>query len=138
MEMLLASDRRSVRRSVFVDCQVVRERGFELLGERAVNLSPDGMLLLCDRPARLGEVLIVTFRVPGTHRWIDTYGSVVRVVSGRRKNDRGPAIGLSFEPLASDEHRLLRAALERFPPTFPARPSRIDYVATAALISFLS
>jgi hypothetical protein len=138
MEMLLVSDRRSVRRSVFVDCQVVRERGFELMGERAVDLSPDGMLLLCDRPARLGEVLIVTFRVPGSQRWIDTFGSVVRTVSGRRRNDRGPALGLSFEPLASEENRLLRGALARFPPIFPARAPRIDYAATAALISLLS
>jgi hypothetical protein len=137
MEMLISSDRRAVRRSVFVDCQVVRERGFQLLGERAVDLSTHGMLVLSDRPVRLGEELVVTFRVPGTQRWIDTLATAVRVVRGHRRGDRGPAIGLAFGPLETEESRLVRGALERFPPIFPARATRIDYAATAALIALL-
>lgn len=134
MEMLMSSDRRSVRRSVFVDCQVVREQGFELIGERAADLSQDGMLLLSDRDVRIGEPMIVTFRVPGTQQWIDTMATVVRAVRGRRRGDRGPSIGLAFEPLSSSDNLLVRAMIERFPPTFPAREPRVDYAATVAFI----
>ncbi|MFT3768871.1 MAG: PilZ domain-containing protein [Minicystis sp.] len=131
----MSSDRRSVRRSVFVDCQVVRERGFDLIGERAVDLSQDGMLLLTERAVRLGEELIVTFRIPGTRRWIDTMATVVRTVAGRRRGDRGPAVGLAFEPLSPEDNLLVRGMLDRFPPTYPARAPRVDYAATAALIA---
>lgn len=135
MEMLLHGDRRAMRRSVLVDCQVVRERGFELLGERAVDLSMHGMLLHSGRNAEVGEELIVTFRVPGTRLWIDTFATAVRVVRGRRWGDRGPGVGLAFGVLTSDEERLLRTALLPFPPILPARPARVDYAATAAFIA---
>lgn len=137
MEMLMSSDRRSVRRSVLVDCQVVREERFELVGERAADLSQDGMLLLSDRPVRLGEELIVTFRVPGTQRWVDTAATVVRVVRGARRGDRGPAVGLAWEALSPSDDLLVRGALERFPPVFPGRAPRVDYAATAAFIALL-
>jgi hypothetical protein len=137
MEMLMSSERRSVRRSVFVDCQVVRERDFVLLGERAVDLSQDGMLVLSERAVRLGEELIVTFRVPGTRLWVDTLAYAVRTVAGRRRGDRGPAIGLMFAPLSGEDNLLVRTSLERFPPIFPARAARVDYAATAALIALM-
>lgn len=135
MEMLLAFDRRATRRSVLVDCQVVRERGFELVGERAVDLSMHGMLLCSKRSAQVGEELIVTLRVPGTRVWIDTTAIVTRVVHGRRNGDRGPALGLAFGGFTPEEERLLRSALQVFPPILPARIPRIDYAATAALIA---
>jgi hypothetical protein len=135
MEMLLVGDRRATRRSVLIDCQVVREDGFTLLGERAVDLSIHGMLLHSTRTAAIGEELLVTFRVPGTRVWIDTTATVVRIVRGRRPGDRGPALGLAFDVLTTEEERLVRSALRPFPPTLPARTPRIDYAATAAFIA---
>jgi hypothetical protein len=135
MEMQLASERRAVRRAVAFECQVVREDGFELLGRRGTDLSTDGMLLPCDAPAIIGEELIVTFRVPGTERWVDTLATVVRIARGKRYNDGGRALGLLFDPLGAEDNRLIRWALRRHPPTFPARPMRIDYAATAAFIA---
>ncbi len=135
MEMLFASERRATRRAVFFECQVVREHGFVLLGERGVDLSTDGMLLLSTARAVLGEEVIVTFRVPGTQRWVDTTATVARVVRGHRYNDQAPGLGLLFDPLGSEDNRLIRWALRRFPPTFPARTMRVDYVATAAFIA---
>jgi Tfp pilus assembly protein PilZ len=137
MEMLMSSDRRSVRRSVFVDCQVVRERGFDLIGERAVDLSQDGMLVLTERAVRIGEEMIVTFRVPGTRVWVDTMATVVRIVRGNRRGDRGPAVGLMFDALSTEDNLMVRSSIERFPPIYPGRAPRIDYAATAALISML-
>jgi hypothetical protein len=135
MDMLLASDRSAIRRAVTVDCQVVREKGFVLLGDRAADLSTSGMLLISNRRVSLGEEVIVTFRVPGTDRWVDTFATVARVVHGRRRGDPGAAVGLCFDPLASDDDRLVRWALRRIPPTFPARPMRVDYAATCAMIA---
>jgi hypothetical protein len=135
MEMQLASERRAQRRSVFFACQVVRERGFVLLGERGIDLSPEGMLLPTTAAAVVGEEVIITFEVPGTGRWVDTLGCVARVVRGQRHRDEGRALGLVFDPLGADDNRLVRWALRRFPPTFPARAMRVDYVATAALIA---
>jgi hypothetical protein len=137
MEMQLASERRALRRAITFECQVVREQGFELLGRRGTDLSPDGMLLSSPVPAVLGEEVIVTFKVPYTDRWIDTVATVARIVRGDRRNDAGRAIGLLFDPLSSEDNRLLRWALRRHPPTFPARPMRVDYVATAALIALM-
>jgi hypothetical protein len=135
MEMQLASERRASRRAVAFECQVVRERGFELLGQRGIDLSPDGMLVPTTAAAVVGEELLVTLQVPGTTRWIDTLATVARVVRGNRRGDGGRALGLLFDPLGADDNRLLRWALRRHPPTFPARAMRVDYVATVAFIA---
>ena len=73
--------------------------------------------------------------MPGTRAWIDTIGVVTRVIHGRRNGDRGPALGIAFGALSADEERLLRGALQVFPPILPARSARVDYAATAALIA---
>jgi hypothetical protein len=135
MEMLLACDRGSSRRAVRVDCQVVREHDFTLLGETGVDLSTQGMLVLSTAAVRIGDEVVVTLRVPGTDRWVDACATVARVVRGRRRGDAGRAIGLRFAPLSSADGRTLRWALRRIPPTFPARAVRIDYAATAGLIA---
>jgi hypothetical protein len=135
MDMLLASDRSAIRRAVTVDCQVVREKGFVLVGQRAADLSTGGMLLMTNKRVTVGEELIVTFRVPGTERWVDTCATVARVVFGRRRGDPGAAVGLLFDPLDSEANRLVRWALRRIPPSFPSRPMRVDYAATVAMIA---
>lgn len=135
MEMLTVSDRRAGRRAVFVECQVVREDEFKLVGDRAIDLSTDGMLLLTKKSVAKGKELLVSLRVPGTGHWIDVTATVARVVRGRRHGDRGRALGLRFEPLDTDSNRLLRWALRRVPPTLPHRAPRIDYAATACLIA---
>src|SRR5690349_18150105 len=65
MEMLFVNERRAPRHAVPVDCQVVREDGFTMLGERAVDLSTCGMLVLSDVPAAIGEDVVVSLRIPG-------------------------------------------------------------------------
>jgi hypothetical protein len=135
MEMLTVSDRRVGRRAVFVECQVVREDKFKLLGDRAIDLSTDGMLVLSSAHVLKGQEVLVSLRVPGTGRWLDVAATVARVVRGRRHGDRGRALGLRFEPLDTASSRMLRWALRRVPPTLPVRPPRIDYAATASLIA---
>jgi hypothetical protein len=135
MEMMLADERRSVRRDVEVECQVVRAQGGEVLAERAVDLSIDGMLVLSSAACVLGESMLATFRLPGTASWLTVPARVARVIAGRRHNDPGRAIALEFEVLDVEVQRSLRAALEMLPEPPPGRARRVDYAATAGLIA---
>jgi hypothetical protein len=130
MEMMLANERRAPRRSVLVECQVVRESDFALLGERGVDLSTCGMLLLCDVEAGVGEDVFVSLRIPGTDRWIDTRGHIARIVADK------PGLGIAFGAFDPEAARALQEAIRAFPPPVPARPPRVDYAATAVMVSF--
>ncbi|AKT41486.1 PilZ domain-containing protein [Chondromyces crocatus] len=135
MDMLLASERGATRRAVRVDCQVVRAHDFTLLGETGLDLSSDGMFLLSTVPVFTGEEVLVSFRVPGTDRIIDTSATVARVVHGRRQWDRARGMGLRFAPLDPEDERYLRWVLRRMPPPLPTRAIRVDYAATASMIA---
>ncbi len=119
--------RRTLRRSVRVDCQVVREHDFRLLARRGVDLSPDGMLVLTDVRVLTGEDVIVSFRAPTTGLWFDCEATVARVIHGRRPGDWGPCLGLSFHGMDDLSRVMLHADLRRLPPPLPRRPPRIDY-----------
>jgi hypothetical protein len=135
MEMQLVNERHASRRAVEIVCQVVRERDFALLAERGADLSPDGMFVPFAVGAVVGDGLVVSLRVPGTQRWIDTLAVVARVVRGKRLSDIGPGFGIRFTSIDPESSRHLRWALCRYPPTFPARAPRIDYAATGAMIA---
>lgn len=135
MEMMLSDERKAVRHDVEVECQVVRAHGGEVLAERAVDLSTDGMLVLSGAACVLGESMLATFCVPGTAQWVTVPARVSRVIAGRRHNDPGRAIALEFEVLDNELQRQLRTALEDFPEPPPGRSRRVDYAATAGLIA---
>jgi hypothetical protein len=124
------NDRREVRRAVALACQVVRERDFKLVADRALDVSPDGMLVRCDADLALGEGLIVSFQATQLGLWFDSEATVARVVRGRREGDRGAAVGLSFATLDRVKRLILRGALRRVPPPVPRRTQRIDWSAT--------
>ena len=120
--LVLASQRRALRRAVRFHCQVVRERDFRLVGHRALDVSPDGMLVMSDQRILTGEDLIVTFRLPRTRLWFDVQATVARVVHGRRPGDRGRCLGLSFH--GNDEswaHEVFKQ-LRGLPPVHARRP----------------
>jgi hypothetical protein len=127
-----AQQRRAMRRAVRVDCQVVRERDFKLLGSRGVDLSPKGMLVMAQEQVLTGEPVIVSFRLPGGLYWFDAEATVARVVHGRRPGDVGRCFGLEFE-LQSDCQWFLALALRGVPPPLPRREPRIDYAASIHL-----
>lgn len=122
-----ASDRRSVRRAVGTRCQAVTESEFELLGERVVDISAEGMLVESDREPAIGEEVIVAFRAPGTGQWLDAEATVARVVRGRRQGDRCRGVGLSFKPLDAVSRSILSESLRGHPPPVPGRGLRKDY-----------
>jgi hypothetical protein len=135
--------RGAIRRSVRVDCEVVRERDFRLIGRRGIDLSDSGMLVLSETcggsgaprgwgslRVLTGEEVVVTFKAPTTRLWFDCSATVARVVHGRRPEDWGACLGLSFE-MDALTRAFLRAELRGFPPPLPAREPRVEYAVTA-------
>lgn len=97
--------RASFRRYVRIDCQVVREHDFRLIGDLALDLSTKGMLVRARERILTGEEVFVSFKLPHTGEWFDTEGVVARVLHGRRPGDSGLAFGVEFVNL-SWEHEL--------------------------------
>jgi len=133
--VLAAKDRDGVRRAVATVCQVVTEERFELLGERALDLSPDGMLLETAAEPRIGESVFVSLRAPGTQLWIDAEATVARIVRGRRGSDRTQGVGLRFRKMDRMYRAVLQESLRGFPPPLPGRFRRKDYASTVRAIA---
>jgi hypothetical protein len=137
---LAKQQRRAMRRAAHIRCQAVSDRGFELLGERALDLSPRGMLLACDLPATLGEEVLVSFQTPGLHPlWLDAEAEIARIVNGYREGDPGYCLGLRFTYLERAARNELLARLAGVPPPLPqrrmpARSTRIEQQSHAVLV----
>lgn len=135
MSFVMKSHRLAVRRAVRLACQVVSEDAFRLVGRRALDLSPAGMLIESDADVRLGDELLVSFRAPRSGLYIDTSARIVRVIAGRRPGDHGRCVGLRFEHLDPLMRSVLGASLAGLPPPLPQRNARIDYAATVRAIA---
>lgn len=136
MDQLLVpmNQRRTARRSVVVECQVVRERDFKLVGESTLDLSPEGMLVLTRDRVLTGEDLLITFKTPILGTWFDAEARVARVIHGRRPGDYGRALGIRFRRLDRIAKSLLEASLRNFPAAVPLRDPRIDYAESVTRI----
>ena len=128
--LLRANQRLTIRRSVRVECQIVRERDFKMLGKSAIDLSTRGMLVETDLRVLTGEELVVAFRSPRSRKWYDCLATVARVVHGRRPHDSGRFLGLRFESFDFFQSLDLRTELRGLPPPFPKRELRVDYAAS--------
>jgi hypothetical protein len=96
-------------------CEVVRTRDFRLIGTRVLDLSATGMLLETELPILTGEELIVSFKSPAEERWFDCEASVARVIHGRRRADRGRALGIAFDTIDPWSELLLCEHLRNAP-----------------------
>jgi hypothetical protein len=99
---------------------------WRLIGNRVIDLSPQGMLLLSDERIEEGTSLVVSFQATELPIWFDTFAKVARVVQGRRPGDRGRAIGVHFETLPAVSRLILRGHLGRLPETRAAREIPLD------------
>ncbi|MCS6797243.1 MAG: PilZ domain-containing protein [Myxococcota bacterium] len=124
-----ARQRRSMRRAVTTDCQVVADTGFRLLGRWTLDVSTEGIRVASLGHTARGEVVYVSLRLPRTSLWIDAIGEVVRVARGRRTGEPGPALGIRFTSIEPVDRALLAASLRGLPPPLPARRVRVDYAA---------
>ena len=120
------------RRFVRIDCQVVREHDFRLVGDLALDLSTKGMLVRARSRVLTGEELLVAFRPPRSNRWIDAQATVARVVHGRRPGDVGLAFGIEFNGMADEHQGLLFEQLRGMLAPDAMRPPR-PLVSRAAL-----
>lgn len=130
-----AAARTASRRTVRLGCEVVRTRDYRLIGRKMVDLSTDGLQILAEDEAMLHEDVEVFFRVPYSGVHLLAEGHVARVIRGKRPGDNGPSYGISLGGLHPDAMRALRGAQNRFPPTIPWRPRRVDYAATIRAIA---
>lgn len=124
------NERREVRRAISMTCQIVRERDFRLVSEKALDVSPDGMLVATDVELEPGENVFVSFRATELGLWFDTEARVARVIRGRRPGDRGRGVALRFSTLPRVKRLILRGHLRKVPPPIPRRAQRIDWAAT--------
>ena len=128
--------RRSSRHSVKLNCQVVRERDFQLIADRIVNLSSSGLVVSPADPALTGERLIVSFQIPHSGQWVDAEAVVARVVHGRRPGEYTRGLALELENVEDIPQMILRRALGRCPPAPPGhRSGRRGVVALGQLLS---
>jgi hypothetical protein len=107
--------RREMRRLTRLGCRVLRMADWRLLGDRTVDLSPQGMLVLSDERIESGEEVVVSFQATELPIWFDTLATVSRVVEDRRPGDAGRALGLHFETLPAVSRLILRGHLRRLP-----------------------
>lgn len=124
------NDRREVRRSISLPCQIVREKDFRLIAETALDLSPDGMLIATEMDLDPGENVFVSFRATELGIWFDSEAKVARVIRGRRPTDKGKGIGLHFSTMSNVKRFILRNHLRKVPPPVPRRKQRIDWTST--------
>jgi hypothetical protein len=106
---------------------VVRERDFRLIGDRIVDLSPTGALVMPADPVLTGERLIVSFELPHLPFWFDAEAIVARVVHGRRPGEYTRGIALDFQGVSGVQRFMLEQSLRYLPPAPPSyRPGRRD------------
>jgi hypothetical protein len=117
----LPTNRRGeMRRDIRLACRVRRRDG-RLVGDRSVDLSPQGMLVLSDERLPCGAELVVSFQATELPIWFDTRARLKRIVEGRRPGDRGRSLGLYFETLPAVSRLILRGHLRKSPLVFPQR-----------------
>ena len=120
--------RHEIRRSVRLGCRVRRIEDWRLLGDRTVDLSPEGMLVLSDERVDEGAGLVVSFQATMLPIWFDTCATVTRIVEGRRPSDEGRALGVHFDTLPHVSRLILRGYLCHLPPIHAARELPPDFV----------
>lgn len=136
MNLVHLQERRAIRRAIEIECQVVRERDFKLVGKKTFDLSTDGMLVPTSLDVEPGDDLIVSFQLMfGVH--VDAEARAARIVRGLRSHDSGPCVGIRFNGLDPITRHILRGSLRKVPPPIPRRArreARIDYAATVLSI----
>jgi hypothetical protein len=125
--------RQSFRRYVRLDCQVVRDFDFRLIGDLALDLSTKGMLVRAKeltlpsgkvQRVLTGEEVVVCFKLPKSNDWFDAQGIVTRVLHGRRPGDYGLSYGIEFYNLSKEDELILHERLRGHAAPDALRPPR--------------
>lgn len=122
---ILPSSRRSLRRDVRCEVELIAAPWSAPRLHRVTNLSPDGMSVAAGTRLPADESLVVSFTPPGW--WLlgelTLFARVAR--SQERRGDEPATMGLSFLDMPVGAHAQLARALRGRPPPLPrARPRR--------------
>lgn len=133
-----ASRRRSLRRAVELECQVLSDLWDGQAPFLATNLSPEGLWLQTPLPLEQGEELLLTLSPP---RWSEreplvALAQVARVAMFRRRNEpQGAGMGLSFIDIDGGQQGALESCLRGLPPPLPSRTRAARVLAQTAALS---
>ena len=132
-----SSQRGSVRRAVKTPCWAVSLSRGRLLGERLLDLSPEGMFLECRSEVAARDGIFIVFKAPGFGGlWLRADAEVARVVEGRRDRDPAYGAGLRIVRLKNGSYGELGQRLKGFPPPLPGRRLRMDYAESVRRIDY--
>jgi hypothetical protein len=113
--------RGEIRRSACLGVRVHRTSSNRLVGDRSLDLSPQGMLLMSDERVDEGSEVLVSFQATELPIWFDTRATVTRIIQGRRPGDVGRALGLRFDTLPIVSRLILRGHLRKHPAALAQR-----------------
>jgi hypothetical protein len=113
--------RRAFRRYVRLDCEVVREHDFRVIGNLALALSEHGMLVTTRERVLTGEEVVLAFKPPKSNRFVDALGYVARVIHGRRPGDRSRCLGIELVDMSQADRHHLWESLRGLPAPEPLR-----------------
>lgn len=116
-------------------CRAMHWERFDVVGERLLDLSPYGALLACDDEVRVGDEVLLSFRMPWLGPDVLVSAEVARVIAGRRESDPGYCVGLRFVDLDPEDRAELRARLATLEPSSPARAHAIDYARAVRMVA---
>lgn len=115
--------RRSIRRAVELECDVISDWWDEPVPHVATNLSLYGMWIETTFPLETGSIVVISFTPP---RWRNTrdltcFAAVRRSVLKRRAHDpRSSGMGIEFIDPTRDELKELAVTLRGLPPPLPS------------------
>lgn len=135
-----ASRRRSLRRAVALECQVLSDLWDGQAPFVATNLSPEGLWLQTPLPLERGEELLVTLSPPrwGEREPLMALAQVARVGMFRRRGEAtGAGMGLSFVDIDAAQRAALGRCLRGLPPPLPSPARRARAIAEAAGVAFV-
>ena len=117
------ANRRSVRRAVDLQCDVVFPDRDEPVRCRARDLSVSGVWLTTPVLAEPGDRVVICFRPPN---WpiiwnLTVFGRVARASKARRQDDRTSGMAIEFTDLTDAEREALAQGLKGLPPPKPPR-----------------
>lgn len=118
-----AENRRHASRKLkSIPCQLVRHSDRQVFPEHTTDLSEAGMYIVSDAGLSLGDRLTVSFQTSELGIWVDAQATIVRLVAGRRAEDRGElGFGLRFDGLEPVKRLVVRGALRKARPPLPRR-----------------
>ncbi len=121
--------REAPRHAVSVDCEGVRERGFQLLTRRLLDLSCEGGFFVTATPGvELGEEVWLSFQIPHGGPWMHARAQVVRHARDQRSSEgAADGLGVRFLEVDREDRMRLSRALAGIPPPVPAAARPVDY-----------